>query len=153
MHWPCIGLVWCCHCFALPVCISQSCKVLVHLTCDKYVSISDAYSIGPRPSGLGRPPTGAPAAAPGPGPGSAPPQAADAGQDAYVTGQHTLHFMISKSLSWTVLPLQPSSAHNCILSMSVFCLSVRCFHVMSRLGDTSDSCSMHMSTSQSNDLV
>ncbi|KAA6421471.1 MAG: polypyrimidine tract-binding protein 1-like [Trebouxia sp. A1-2] len=46
----------------------------------------DAYSIGPRPSGVGLPPTGAPAATPGAGPGPAPPQAADAGQDAYVTG-------------------------------------------------------------------
>lgn len=49
--------------------------------------VSDAYSIGPRPSGLGQPPAGAPAAAPGPAPGSAPPQAADASQDAYVTGK------------------------------------------------------------------
>lgn len=47
---------------------------------------ADAYSIGPRPSGVGLPPTGAPAATPGAGPGPAPPQAADAGQDAYVTG-------------------------------------------------------------------
>ncbi len=48
---------------------------------------ADAYSIGPRPSGIGPPPTGAPAATPGAGPGPAPPQAADAGQDAYVTGK------------------------------------------------------------------
>lgn len=46
----------------------------------------DAYSIGPRPSGVGPPPIGAPAATPVAGPGPAPPQAADAGQDAYVTG-------------------------------------------------------------------
>lgn len=47
---------------------------------------SDAYSIGPRPSGLGPPPTGAPAGTAGPGPSPAPHQAADASQDAYVTG-------------------------------------------------------------------
>lgn len=51
--------------------------------------LADAYSIGPRPSGLGAPPAGAPGVGPGPSPGSAPSQAADAGQDVYVTGQHT----------------------------------------------------------------
>ncbi|KAL3146647.1 hypothetical protein ABBQ32_000876 [Trebouxia sp. C0010 RCD-2024] len=45
----------------------------------------DAYSIGPKPSGLPAPPTGGLGVAPGPGLGSAAPQAAD-GQDAYVTG-------------------------------------------------------------------
>ena len=52
---------------------------------------ADAYSIGPRPSGIGPPPTGAPAATPGAGPGPAPPQAADAGQDAFVTGKSFCH--------------------------------------------------------------
>lgn len=57
------------------------------------MSLADAYSIGPRPSGLPAPPTVGLGAAPGPGPGSVPVQAADAGQDVYVTGtwQSQLH--------------------------------------------------------------
>ena len=50
-----------------------------------YVWSADAYSIGPRPSGLPAPPTGGLGSAPGTGPGSAIQQAAD-GPDAYITG-------------------------------------------------------------------
>lgn len=50
------------------------------------VRYTDAYSIGPRPSGLGAPPTGALPGAPGSAPVTSPAQAPDAGQDAYVTG-------------------------------------------------------------------